>query len=557
MAEKKLKTNITADTSQFKKEMKDARTALKDFEKEGNGALSGIASMFGVSSTAIEGVVKNLGQASSAMKLLGSTGESSTAAMTAGMKALGASIAGLGIMAAVAAFKQLNAEASNFEQRLQGVNLAASAQAYRDTYTQALYDAGGAGKGWANFMERSKTYFSTQFAEIGTMFSTNASDRAQAASTAERAAQLASDMVELKREERALSIEIQGINNKIYEAQNKFRDSSASVAERKQAEATITELISDKYAKQADLQGRMLANVKERNSLVSSTEAELDEEANLEKGILSLQGQQQQELNSMLRMHNSINKAASGTATSAKEEAEATVLTLEAATKLVEKQRELKAIQDQNNAAMAAARFRLDGGSLPSLSGAGLQGQAVALTTTGLIKTEVDEESLQAAVIKWSELVEQGVTGASEALGTLIGNLINGEDAWGNFAQAGIDVIADMLSTVGRAFVATGSGVIAAESALSSGNGYAAIAAGAAMIALAATMKTVMSNAAANWGGGGYSTSVASSAYTSGAYGASSFGREMNVKVTGTLTANGSQLVAVLNNENDRKNYTT
>ena len=76
------------------------------------------------------------------------------------------------------------------------------------------------------------------------------------------------------------------------------------------------------------------------------------------------------------------------------------------------------------------------------------------------------------------------------------------------------------------------------------------------MVALAATMKAAMSNAASNWGGG-YSTSVASSAYSPGGSIASSFGREMEVKVTGTLTANGSKLVAVLNNEKNRTDYTT
>ena len=75
------------------------------------------------------------------------------------------------------------------------------------------------------------------------------------------------------------------------------------------------------------------------------------------------------------------------------------------------------------------------------------------------------------------------------------------------------------------------------------------------MVALAATMKSAMSNAAANWGGG-YSTSVASSAYTGQSL-MTSFGREMTVKVTGTLTGDGSKLVAVLNNEGERRNYTT
>ena len=115
-----------------------------------------------------------------------------------------------------------------------------------------------------------------------------------------------------------------------------------------------------------------------------------------------------------------------------------------------------------------------------------------------------------------------------------------------------------MLSTVGKAFIAEGVGVIAAQKALTMGAGAGAVAAGAAMVALAATMKTAMSNAASSWGSGGYSSSVASSSYaSSSAYGASAFGREMELKVTGTLTANGSKLVAVLNNENDRRSYTT
>jgi hypothetical protein len=167
-----------------------------------------------------------------------------------------------------------------------------------------------------------------------------------------------------------------------------------------------------------------------------------------------------------------------------------------------------------------------------------------------------DTGAAQAAIVELSGVIESGVAGMSEAIGTLIGDLINGENAWQGFAQAGIGVVADMLSTVGKAFVTEGVGVIAAQMALKTGNGPAAIAAGAAMIALAATMKTAMSNAAANWGGS--SGSVATSSYSSGtSSGVTAFGREMNIKVSGTLTANGSKLVAVLNNENDRRNYTT
>lgn len=76
------------------------------------------------------------------------------------------------------------------------------------------------------------------------------------------------------------------------------------------------------------------------------------------------------------------------------------------------------------------------------------------------------------------------------------------------------------------------------------------------MVALAAAMRTAMSNASANWSGGG--SSVASSAYSGGSSNTpTAYGREMTVHVTGTLTGEGSKLVAVLNNEADRKRVTT
>ena len=550
MAGNNLKTIVTADTSQFKKEMKGAKDALKDFSKEGNGALSEISSMFGVNSSAIEGVVKNLGQANNAFKLLGTTGESSTTAMTAGMKALAGSIAGLGIMAAVAAFRELNEQAANFEQRLQGVNLAASARAYRDTYRQSLYDASGAGEYWANFWERSKTYFATNFAQIATLSFGN-ERTSKAASDAEAAARLASQMVDYRREERDLSIEIQRINNQIAAAQNTFRDAQASVTERKQAEATITDLINEKYGRQADLQQRMLTNIRERNLITGSTEAELDEQANLEKGLLALEGQRQQELNALLRTHNSIANAGSKQASAAKETQEATVLTLEAATALVQRQRELAQIAQQNNAMMSVARFNLDG-ALPR--GEGIEGQANTMVIPGIIKPTFDTQEWTDISYEVAAIIEDALTSVGDSVGQLIGDLVTGGDAWGNFTNNAIQAFGDMATTVGKIAVSTGLAALGIKASLETLNPYVAIAAGTALIALGAAVRAGLSNVAS----GNYSTSVASSSYSStGTYGQTSFGREMEVKVSGTLTANGSQLVAVLNNENDRKNYTT
>lgn len=547
-----LKAKIGMDTGDFEKGAKRVTKAAQSMGKDIGTSLTDVGNALGVDVGILGDLSKRIGDATTLFKNMGSAGGSAAGALTRAMTSLGGAIAGLGLTAAIAAFRELNNQAANFEQRLQGVNLAASAKAYRDAYSQTLYDASGAGNFWANFKERSKNYFATNMAQIGTLFTTNAGDRAQAVSNAERAAQLASDMVEYKRQERTLGIEIQQINNQILSAQNTFRDSQASVTERKQAEATITELVNQKYAKQIALQQSMLANVRERNGLTSSTEAELDEEANLERGILALEGQRQQELNAMLRTSNSIANAGSKQASAAKETQQATELTLAAATQMVERQRELQAIQDQNNAMMAAARFSLDGGLA---GGPGIQpGQAQRMTVPALVRPVVDPQEWIDVSEELKGIIEDALGSIGDSIGQLMGDLATGGDAWGNFTNNAIQAFGEMATTVGKIAVSTGLATLGIKAALESLNPYVAIAAGTALIALGAAVRAGMANAAS----GSYSTSVASSAYSSsGTFGQSSFGREMEVKVTGTLTANGSKLVAVLNNEKNRTDYTT
>lgn len=557
MAERKLKTIVTAETSEFKKGMRESKKALADFQKQGQQSLSDIASMFGVSSGAVGTLSRNIGNAATLFKNFGKSGVTATEGIRVAMSTLATSIAGLGIGAAILAFKELNAEASNFEQRLQGVNLAASAKAARDTYRQSLYDSAGVGERWANFTENVKTRFSMGWSNLvaGLGTATDA-DREKAIQAAQQAAELASERVDLNRELDASLVTQAQYQKDINEQLLIARDRSASKSERDAAQAKAVELINQKYDQQLDIANRILANQEAMDALTKNTDAETRETYQAQANVLNIEAQRQQELTSMVRLENQITGTKTSQAKAAKETREATALTLAAATELVTKERELAELTKQNDLAKAAARFRMDG-SLPTITTPGsLQGSAQALTIPALIKPVVDTGAAQAAIVELSGVIESGVAGMSEAIGTLIGDLINGENAWGNFAQAGISVVADMLSTVGKAFITEGVGVIAAKAALTSGNGVAAIAAGSAMVALAATMKTAMSNAAANWGGS--SGSVATSSYSSGtSSGVTAFGREMNIKVSGTLTANGSKLVAVLNNENDRRNYTT
>ena len=158
------------------------------------------------------------------------------------------------------------------------------------------------------------------------------------------------------------------------------------------------------------------------------------------------------------------------------------------------------------------------------------------------------------AAIFSASLVEQGVTSVSESIGSLIGDLATGGDAWSNFANNALSAFGDMAIAVGKMAIGTGVATIGIKKALESLNGYVAIAAGAALVALGAAVKSGLSNIASgdySAAGGGYS----------GGYSSSSSGndyetREVYVNVNGTLQADGNQLIAVINNTN-KKNYYT
>lgn len=160
-------------------------------------------------------------------------------------------------------------------------------------------------------------------------------------------------------------------------------------------------------------------------------------------------------------------------------------------------------------------------------------------------------------VIDLTRQLKDLAEGMSAALGGLIGDLMTGGDAWGNFKSAALGSLGDMAIAVGKIFMEAGIGSEAVKMALGSLQGFGAIAAGAALIALGTAVKTGLANVAQ----GNYSSasaSVASSGYSAARNGDNGgyTMREMTVNVTGTLKADGDQLITVINNTNKRNSYT-
>ena len=552
-----LKAKIGMDTGDFEKGAKKVTKAAQSMGKDIGTSLSDVGRAIGVDAGLLGDLARRIESATTLFRGMASAGGNAASSLTKAMAGLGGAIAGLGLTAVIIQFKELNREAEQFGKSLQGANMTAAGQAYRETYRATLDDLSGNGGKWAQRINRWKNDLSTMWADFMNQGATPEM-MAEAERRGNKAADLASEMVDLQNKQSDALVTQQKLQGDINAQLLIAKDRSQSKADRDAAQAKAVELVNQKYDEQIALQRAIAENLAKKNSLnnINTTPEDLRQQRQAEAQVLALEAQRTQELTSLTRLENQITSAKASQASSAKETQQATELTLAAATALVEQERALKAIRDQNNAMRSAARFRMDGPLQAVGSSGALQGMAERLTVPAIIKPVVDTEAAQKAVVELSSVLEQGVVGMSEALGNLIGNLINGENAWQGFAQAGIGVVADMLSTVGKAFVTEGVGVIAAQMALKTGNGPAAIAAGAAMIALAATMKTAMSNAAANWSGGS-GAAVASSSYSSGSTGPSTYGREMTIRVTGTLTGEGSKLKAVINNDDRRNNVTT
>lgn len=113
-----------------------------------------------------------------------------------------------------------------------------------------------------------------------------------------------------------------------------------------------------------------------------------------------------------------------------------------------------------------------------------------------------------------------------------------------------------MAIAIGKIAIEAGTaslGIKASLESLSTGGAMLAIAAGAALVMLGSAVKAGMSNIAS----GNYSASMGSYSSTSSSMVSDFEGREVNVNVTGTLQADGDQLVAVINNSNKKSYYTT
>lgn len=585
-----MKVKATMDNSDLKKRSKESKDALKDFAKVGEDAVSSLGSAFGVNTgkieqmmSAVRGLGENLSQSAN-------TGTKALGDLLKGVNGLAAGIAGIGIGALVAGFKALKDEAENFKGTLEGAYIESSTAAYVDTYKQIIHDyVSAVGSAAAEAEASAKKTGMTFGASLKAYFATGAYAAAFEPGVAS-SLQVLDEYTNLIAEADAKATEAARIDKEIFDLQRKISDSAekwaqleldiaenkriaydstVDVAERQEALLKTIEKIKERYGEEADIQARLAKLQTDYNNLASSPIKDMDKENQLKAQTLRTAAAMQDKLRELSRRQKSITEEAQKEAQARKEAAEQ-------AAKMAQSRADLQAwgqmaqnVSTIQTPTQATVQFPVTLAPAPEsvlYLHDWWQTETLKLGKLGKLHVGLDPEDLTTIredMVDISSDLESILTSTFDVIGTslggLIGDLATGGDAWSNFSSTAISAFGDMAISVGKMAISTGTATLGIKAALESLNGYVAIAAGVALVALGTAVKTGLSNIA----GGNYSAAGAVATST-GSYGSSYSGvgtsfdtRDITVNVRGSLRADGNQLLAVIENENTRRNHTT
>ena len=507
-----IKTRAGLDTKDFNKGVQKMKQEMKDLNKVSSDAFAAIGNALGIDTRQIQQFTSALSGLGRKLTQAGTEGTSAFSKIGSAVTSVGAGIAGLGLAAAIAAFKRLNEEADAFENTIQGGVIKAQTEAFTSTFSQALRDQSDIGSTAASWRQDIKEVWSVFWGGLKTGFDTEKMQ--EATRLAGRAKEIATELYNIEIQQKENSVEIANLDAKIAKQREIIYDATRSTEERAAALAIAQQLIKDKLALQLPLAERRRDLLEEYNGLASSTIKEYDAEIAAKINVNNLIQQEASEQRTLLRQQNQINKA----------------------------------LQEENE-----LRSKRRGENVEAIEAGPMLNNQVTIPVIPIIPPEAKEQ-LVGDLIDITSQVEDLTVSLIGAFGELFADMATGEDAWGNFANAALSAFGDMAIAVGKIAIEAGFASAGIKAALQLGNPYVAIAAGAALVALGAAVKAGLSNVAS----GNYSANA--NVASSNGYSATTSDyeqREVAVNVTGPLKADGDELVAVINNANKKSFYQT
>lgn len=604
MASKKLKVSVDADASGFKKEMAAAKKSTEEFSKAADEMSDSLEDALGVPISSVTKIGDKLKAAGVLMKSFATDGEKSFQTVALGAKMVSTAVAGIGLAGLLAAFKSINAEAERFRGTMQGAAVAAQDEAWKNTYKQYVSDQVGIGEkavdsinGWSKFWTKLgaawtlalKNGFAGEqyYGEMAEEASRIAEGADDAAKKAAAYAKVIFDTIE-------------GIKDKQIEWKNSLSevaalmltasDKSKTVQERQEAVAKAIALQKQVSGDQIAMQKTLADNIKAQNDLASSSVEDMDRQRSAYAAVEDLSRDLNQRLREMTSLQNEIANSAAVTEQKWRDGVNKAIYI--GMTELAKFNAEMeKAMEMRDKMAMdnIAAPLKSMSASLTGRAdnGKGLMGginldeealkglkQLTQFDTSAVdgLLSKIDPSKLSESFEGYYNFLDEMIKATDDANKALNDAIVGGiSDSFQYLANcvAGLDEISGagmmnaLLSPLAEAAIKMGEIMVSAGLASEAfksmlTNPYTAIAAGAALIAVGAAAKAGLQAAVNSATGTSYvASSVASSGYSNNSSNDRSWEREMTLHVTGTLQADGSKLVAVLNNEANRKRYTT
>lgn len=604
MASKKLKVSVDADASGFKKEMAVAKKSTQEFSKTVGDMSAAVEDSLGIPIGAITEVGSKLKNVATLFKGASAQGETAFQKIALGAGVAAGAIAGIGITGLIASFKILNDEAERYRNTVEGTVLTLQTDAWTNTFQQYISDSTRLGKKTAETLSGWSKYWTTVKSLGGQMLKASFGDedqfikrsdelekvRREAEAAAKKAAVYAKEIFDTTEAMKDKSIEWKDNLAQVAELMLVASDTSKSTKERQEAVTKAIDLQKSTTAEQVEMQKKVADNIKAQNDLASSSVEDMDRQRNAYAAVNDLQRECNQKLRRMVSLQNTIQQSVSATGQKWRDginkAVEAGMAEVAKFNAEMDKALEMRDKMAMDNIAAplksmsASLTGRADNGkglmggiNLDEEALKGLQ-QLTQFDTSavdGLI-SKIDPSKLSESFKGYYNFLDEMVKATDDANKALNEAIVGGiSDSFQYLANcvAGLDELSGagmmnaLLSPLAEAAIKMGEIMVSAGLASEAfksmlTNPYTAIAAGAALIAVGAAAKAGLQAAVNSATGTSYvASSVASSGYSNNSSNDRSWEREMTLHVTGTLQADGSKLVAVLNNEANRKRYTT
>ena len=583
-----LKFLFSADTKDLKQGAKEARQAIGDFEKTSSGILNQFTGLFGAS---MGQIATGLNTFKGGLLIVDKSLKSATEGAGRFSKALNVlkvalASTGIGLIAValgslVAYFTKSKDGAEKLERAMAPLkaifsvlgDLAASVgraivyafespkEAIADLWnfikSQFVNRFNGLIDMVSNFALGLKNAFTLNFSEAGENFKATGSaikqiltgldeEQREAAvrSLKDRVngiKDVAAAAASLKRQEQELAdarrdwrIEEKELENEISDLRLKAKQEEEYTAEQRkkffdEAIAKTNQL----YSRRTYFANEELRILKEIGDLDEDTAEDLDKLVDKRVEVLSLVKSQNDELRTMQKEQLKLNKLVAG--------------------ELEERER-IAALRALPQIGEVTAKLDIE---LPQVDFMG--GEAKKRLDASVEAYRVRINTVKDDTIDMTQAVSGLLGGMTDSFATGLGDLIATGASFGGFAKLVASTFADMAISVGKIAIQTGMATIGIKAALKSLNPAVAIAAGAALVALGTAAKGALNSVAsgsANIPQGiqaGSTLNLATSTVGAGNYETST----VNVKISGEFRAKGNELVAVIDNEGNRRRLTT